>query len=164
MSIRKIAFCAVCVSLYVILGMYGLVIGNFIKISFDFIPVLVISYLAGPLYGGLCGGLGDILLCLIRPTGPYFIGFTLIQVINGILYGVILFNKKVSFKRMFICGSIKLILTDIFLSAICLHILYGDAISVILPARIFKALIVFVIFVFLGKNVLRYIEKSHYKI
>ena len=38
----------------------------------------------GPVMGFMCGGLGDIIQYIIKPTGPYFPGWTLSAALLGL--------------------------------------------------------------------------------
>lgn len=44
--------------------------------------------LFGPVVGGIMGGIGDILKFLIKPTGPYFFGYTLNAMLGPVIYGI----------------------------------------------------------------------------
>ena len=46
--------------------------------------------LFGPGVGGAVGALSDILGYAVRPTGPYFPGFTVTAALSGVIFGLLL--------------------------------------------------------------------------
>ena len=50
--------------------------------------------LFGPVVGGIMGGIGDILKFLIKPTGPYFFGYTLNAMLGPVIYGIFLLSSS----------------------------------------------------------------------
>lgn len=138
---KSIALLAMMGSVSIVLGYYSIVIGDYIKIGFSGIPNQIVSYLFGPSIGGIFGGVLDILKYIVRPTGPFFPGFTISGIIAGIIYGIVLHNKPITFTRILIAKFISAIIIDIILNTLWLSILYGNAFMVILPIRIIKTVI-----------------------
>ena len=60
-----------------VLGFLKIPITQLIELRFQFLPVAMAGLLMGPAVGSMVGALTDILAYLVRPTGPYFPGFTL---------------------------------------------------------------------------------------
>ena len=74
---KVMAVAAMLIAIGVILGFFSVQLTEFIRIGFSGIPNELASMLFGPVVGGIMGGIGDILKFLIKPTGPYFFGYTL---------------------------------------------------------------------------------------
>ena len=83
----------------------------------------------------------DILKYLVKPTGPYFPGFTITAAVYGVIMGLGIYKRPLSFKRLLVTSFICIVVCDICLNTIWLSMLYGNAITVILPARVLKSLI-----------------------
>lgn len=62
---------------------------NVLRISFSGPFVRLSSLLFGPVYGGISGGLLDILSYILKPVGGYMFPVTLTAILNGILVGVL---------------------------------------------------------------------------
>ncbi len=73
----------------------AVVLGRFLSINiwnmsigFSFVPLMLCGFLFGPLWGGVCGGLADLVGATLFPFGPYFPGFTAVAFLSGILFGL----------------------------------------------------------------------------
>ena len=159
MSIKKMAVSSLLIAVSVVLGMFSITLGNFIKISFSLTAVELIGYLFGPVIGGIGGGISDILQFMAKPTGPYFPGFTLNAILCGVICGLGLHNKKVTFKRVAIVILIKVLIIDLFLTGVNLSILYGEAFRAMILMRIIKVIFVYPIDLALAFYLLKLADK-----
>lgn len=125
----------------IVLGYFTLVIGNYLKIGFSTLPAQVVYYLFGPVVGACFGGSMDILKYLVKPTGPFFPGFTLSAVAAGILYGIFYYKKPLSIIRVFTAELTVSVICNMLLGTLWLTILHGKGFLAILPPRIVKNLI-----------------------
>lgn len=87
---KVMAVAAMLIAIGVILGFFSVQLTEFIRIGFSGIPNELASMLFGPVVGGIMGGIGDILKFLIKPTGPYFFGYTLNAMLGPVIYGIFL--------------------------------------------------------------------------
>ena len=83
----------------------------------------------------------DVLKYFLKPTGPFFFGFTLNAMLSGIIYGSILYRKPVSWKRILIAKFLVKLFINCVLGTYWLSMLYGNAFLVLLPARLLKNVI-----------------------
>lgn len=109
-----------------------------IKITFTFLPNEFIYYLFGPTVGAVFGGVLDILIFIIKPTGTYFFGFTLSGILTGILFGLLLYKRSVSLGRVFIATLIRVLIIDLLLNTYWLTVMYGYNFVALLPMRALK--------------------------
>ncbi len=80
-------------------------IGTIVKIPTKFISVFVTASLFGPLLGGLVGATGDLLNCLLAPSGPIIPQITAIEFLSGFVYGVFFFKSSIS-RRSYIIRTV----------------------------------------------------------
>lgn len=132
---------AMMIALGVVLGFYTVQIGDFLKIGFSGLANELTAMLFGPVVGGLMGGVTDILKFVIRPTGPFFFGFTLNAVLGAVIYGMFWYKRPLSLKRVFAAKITVAIVVNLFLNTYWLSILYGKGFAALLPARAIKQLI-----------------------
>lgn len=142
-NVRCITLAAMFGAISIVLGGLGIQIGNFLKINFTFLPNNFIFYLFGPVVGMIFGLAMDVLTFIIKPTGPYFVGFTISAILNGLIYGMILYKKPISLKRILFANIIVFVVVRIFLNTYWLSILFGNGFFTLLPIRVFKELIMF---------------------
>ena len=70
-----------------ILGMLTIHINQFLQIGFSSLTHAVTGYLYGPVLAMFAGGILDILKWIIKPDGRFFIGFTINEMLDGLIFG-----------------------------------------------------------------------------
>lgn len=139
---KNIVFCGLMAALAIVLGMVATIsIGQYIRIGFAGLPNRMVDFFFGPVVGCLFGGALDILKYFLKPTGPYFFGFTLNAILSGVIYGTILYRKPLSWKRVILSEFLVKLFINCLLGTYWLSMLYGNAFLVLLPARLFKNVI-----------------------
>ncbi|MBC2575095.1 folate family ECF transporter S component [Peptostreptococcus canis] len=124
-DIRTLTGSSLLVAMSVIVDFFRIVISNILEISFGFAPIALGGAIYGPIVGGIIGGIADIIQYLVRSSGPFFPGFTLNAILTGIIYGLFLYKKEITLKRIVLCVLVEGILITIILTPIWLNILYG---------------------------------------
>lgn len=129
-KIAPLCVCSMMLALRIVLGMFSnftLSFMPFVKIGFSFLPIVIVAYLYGPVCAGIVSGAGDILsIILANPTAFSIMpGITLCYVLEGIIFGVILFEKELKVKRVIIAFLCVLLLCRLPLNTLVLHALMG---------------------------------------
>ncbi len=159
-DLRTVVFCGLMAALAVVLGYVASIeIGQYIRIGFSGLPNQVVSYLFGPAIGSIFGGVLDVLKWAIKPTGPYFPGFTLSAFLGGLIYGGFFYKRPISVWRVFLAHLIVTVIVNIGLNTYWLVLLYNRVASVILPARILKNAIMLPIDTFLTYVILKAVDR-----
>lgn len=114
---------------------------QFIQISFGFVIVAIASYLYGPVWSTMIAAITDIFGTLISGS-VYFRGFTLSAILGAVIYGLFLFNHKVTGQRIFLAQLIITLFVDVILNTLWLTMMYKTPFFGILPVRILKEVIV----------------------
>jgi ECF transporter S component (folate family) len=138
---RSLAVAAMLLAIAVVLGFFSVQLTESIRISFTFLANELTGMLFGPVVGMLEGGLADIVNYMIKPTGPFFPGFTISGILGGLIYGMFLYKKPLTLRRIILTNSLVTVFVNMLLNTYWLTLLYGNAYLVILPARIVKELI-----------------------
>lgn len=112
-----------------------------LRIGFGFLPIAMLGILYGPLWAGAAYALGDVLGMLIFPSGAFFPGFTLSAALTGVVYGVMLHEKPVNWKRVLMAASIVCLGINLIMDTYWLYLLMGNAVIGILPARLLKSVV-----------------------
>lgn len=139
--VRTITTMAMFAAISVVLGYFTLAFGDFIKIGFSSISNQMVYYLFGPVVGGFFGGALDILKYIIKPTGPYFPGLTLVPMVAGVLYGCFFYKKPLSFWRVLAAEFTVAMVCNVCMTTICLSIMYNKGIMALIPLRLIKNLV-----------------------
>lgn len=125
----------------IVLGFFKIPLTEIIEIRFASLPVAIAGYLFGPVVGGAVGALSDVGGYLLKPTGPFFPGFTITSMISGILFGCILHGRKPSLQRILAAQVVHTLICGILLNSIWLSLLYGNGFIAVLAARLVKELV-----------------------
>jgi ECF transporter S component (folate family) len=141
LNTKTMAYMSMLIALYGCLSFLTIYITQALRFNFTFIPVAVASILFGPLAGGITGAFGDVLGWVITQTGPYFPGFTISGFVSGIIYGVFLYKKEITIRRVVFAAITMVIVVELFLNALWLSILFGNAFFVLLTERLLKIVI-----------------------
>ena len=141
-NVRVLTTVGMLLAISVVLGFFKLPITELVELRFQFLPVACAGMLFGPVTGALMGGLSDILCYIVRPTGPFFPGFTISAVIQGIIYGSML-HKNVTLKRIIAAQLLDTVIVSLILNPIWLSILYGQGFIAVFAARIIKSIVMF---------------------
>lgn len=93
-NLRSLVTAALLIALHTVFAcFFSIMVTDSLRISISFIVNVVIGCMFGPVMGLVCGGIGDIIQYVIKPTGPYFIGWTISAALAGLLYGAFFYRK-----------------------------------------------------------------------
>lgn len=122
---QGVALSAMFVAISCVLSFFKFGITQSVNVTLFFLPISIAAQLLGPLPAVAVGGIADLLGCIIRPTGPYFPGFTLNAMITGLIYGIFFYSKRPKLWVVIVARLIVMVAVDLILTPIWLHILYS---------------------------------------
>lgn len=120
--------------------------------------------------GSLFGGGMDIIKFMLKPDGGFMPGFTFNAMLAAFIYGLFLYKKPLSLKRMLAAKLVVAVLCNILLGTLWLSMINGKGYLALLPARAVKNLIQWpvdsLIFVLVAKTleqagVFRLVRRQH---
>lgn len=126
-KLRSLVIIAMLLALCVVLGAFANItmFGNAVKVNFTCLPMAVAGSLYGPFASLLVGALGDIIAIMLVPNGTFFPGITLCAGLTALIYGFFLYKKKITMPRVIIAWLIKALVSETFLKAFWLYVMYG---------------------------------------
>ncbi len=139
-QVKKIAMIGMLLAVQVIAGQYLAIRLPVVNISFIFLPLAITGMLFGPLWGGVSGLLGDILVALQGPYG-YYPPMGITAFFSGLIYGLFLYEKAPTVKRIAACVITRTVLCSLLLQTVFLTFLSGKGFLALLPARLLQAAI-----------------------
>ena len=150
-NVTTITCLALLIALDIVLTRFLAINTQFLRISLGMIPVAIAGIAFGPVWGGVCGAVGDVLGRLLYPSGAYFPGFTLTAALTGMIYGLFLYHKSEQhiLRNTFLASTIVCIGCNLLLDTLWLDLMYGSGFIAILPARIVKCVFNIPIYSFL---------------
>lgn len=172
---KKIILSGLLLSLLIILSRFVSFKSQILVISFSFIPIIISAILLGPKYTLVIAALGDFLGATLFPFGSYFIGFTILEALTGLIYGLILYKKpnneesnsfyteKNLIIRLILSSFINLVIIGIFITGYMISTLYGNAYIVVISSRAITKIIMLpiqiIIIYLLHTRIITYSEK-----
>lgn len=162
-NVRTLTTTAMLISIGILLGFFKIPITNAIEIRFTQIPLASIGVLFGPAVAAVSGIIMDIGQFLVKPTGPYFPGFTLSSAVTGLVFGLMLHKKTITFQRILITQILYTIIVGIVLNSVWLSMLYENAFMVILTARLLKEIVMIPVNAFILLAIIKPVSLIHIK-
>ena len=122
-------------AIQMVLSSYGTIqVNDSLKISLAHLALAPTAMLFGPVAAAIQGAMSDILGFLLKPTGPYFPGFTISAALGGVIYGLFLFESDRKLWQIVLARAVIMVLVNpLFLTR-----LYGPSQAALLPVRALK--------------------------
>ena len=139
--ILRIVYISLLISIQIILTRCLSISLPFIKITFGFLPSVIIAIVYGPIYSSVSFGLASFIGATLFPVTGYFVGFTISAFLSGFIFGVFLYKKPKQVWRVLCSVLIVSIVINLFINTLWLSIVLGQAYRCILAWRISKLLI-----------------------
>ena len=144
-NVRTLTLAALLSAIGIIAGFFKIPISEIIEIRFSLLPIAVAGSVFGPCIAAIVGIVSDLGGFLIKPTGPYFPGFTISGAVSGMIFGLCLYQKRGTvpgIHRVLAAVIINSVIVNLLLNSLWLTLLYGKGGFVaVLSARIVKELI-----------------------
>ena len=136
-QVRVLAGAAMLLALGVIVDTFTIRVSDALRIGFSFLPLALTGYLYGPVVGAVSGLAGDLIKYFLYNYGePFFPGFTLNALLSGFLYGIILYQNRVTISRAVCAKVCTAVIINLLLTPLWLSIMYGKAFWLYLSLRI----------------------------
>ena len=147
-------------AIQMVLSSYGVIqLNDSLKISLAHLALAPTAMLFGPVAAALQGALSDILGFLLKPTGPYFPGFTISAALSGVFYGCLLYASDRRLWQIILARALVMVIINITLNTFFLTMLYGPSQAALLPVRIMKNVMQFPIDCLLLTAVCRTVQR-----
>ncbi|MFG6319611.1 MAG: folate family ECF transporter S component [Clostridia bacterium] len=148
---KKLILAGLLLAILIIFDRFVSIKTLYLQISFSFLPIAIAGILLGPKYSCAIATLGDLIGSLLWPFGEYFIGFTLVDTVVGLIFGLCLYNKnegeffegKQLLIRLCVACALTLWIVELPIMSLMLSLLYGNAFIVVLTGRLATKLIMF---------------------
>lgn len=116
-NVRCIVTIGLLLAVAVVLDGFGSIrIGDYIKINFTFLPLSMVGILFGPVPGLFAGLMTDIIGYLVNPVGAFIPALVLISGLEGLIYGMVLYNIK---SERTVKTIIKIVAARLSVCAVC---------------------------------------------
>lgn len=140
-KLNTIVITALLIAIGIILGQFSIQITDTMKIGISFIATQMTAMLFGPVVGGVMGGVTDILKFIIKPTGPFLIGYTISAILGPVIYGMMLYKKPIALWRILLSKTVVAIFINLLLGTFWSYHYFGAAFWAAIPAKLIQQII-----------------------
>ena len=140
-KLRTLVVTALLIAIGIVLGQFSIQITDSTKIGISFIATQMTAQLFGPVVGGIMGGVADILKFIIKPTGPFLIGYTISAILGPVIYGVMLYKKPITLWRILLSKTVVAIFINLLLGTFWTYHYFGAAFWAAIPAKLLQQVI-----------------------
>ncbi|MBR4832569.1 MAG: folate family ECF transporter S component [Butyrivibrio sp.] len=124
---KTLTLAAMLVAIGIVLGFFKIPISQIIEIRFGSLPIAVAGMSLGPGIAGIIGAIIDVLGYLVKPTGPFFPGFTISGIVSGLIFGIAFYKKELSLGRIVVASALHTLVVGIIMNTFWLDLLYIKA-------------------------------------
>lgn len=125
LNARSIAIMGLLIALSITLTRLISIETTFLRVSFGFVPQVIMGILFGPFWSGVGGVLADLAGMMLFARATFFIGFTLNALVEGSIYGWFFHNKELTLKRSFFAVLTVTLVSNLFLTPLWLALMYN---------------------------------------
>ena len=163
-SVKNLSLIAVFMAIWLVLNLFVVEVSSFLCISFEFIAVFFVSAMFGPVVGAIFGFFGDLVCYFVHPVGAFFIWYAVSVMIDGVIYGLILYKNKYNVKNVVLAQIARDVITNVILNSIFIWMQFGGDflhmfLFVRIPKNIIKIPVNCVLMVFLVKVFKNFVKK-----
>ena len=117
---------------------FRLELSQTLRVGISFVARGACGMLYGPVVLSLSAAAGDLIKYVLKPTGPYFWGFTFNAALAGLISGLFLYKGKVSVWRVVAAKGLVNVLVNGVLGTYWKTLLYGKAFMVTVVPSVVK--------------------------
>ena len=97
---------------------------------------------------------------MVKPTGPFFPGFMLSNVVTAVIFALLLHNKPIKLWRIILAEALNVVCVGMLMNSMWLSMLYGKGFVALITARVVKELITLPIYSAALYFLLRVVSKT----
>ncbi len=125
-KLRSICGTGMLTALNIVLDQFSVMLTPTLRIGLGFLPASVCGWAYGPVMAGLLCAVSDVLTFMIKPRGAFNPVWTLVAVVPGLIYGLVLYRRPVSLWRTALAKALETILVRWGLNPLCMVLLLGE--------------------------------------
>ena len=135
---RCLTFGALVCALSIALGSFYLVVGSNLRIYLTFIVKSLGCAVYGPIVGAIVAFLSDTIGFLLFPSGPYFPGYLLSEILAACIYSLFLYRERFHWLRALAAKMLINYLINVLLGCLWSYLLYGKTYLYYLTTSLIK--------------------------
>lgn len=137
-STKNLALLAISIALNVSLKSIFLPVGDNLRIYFTFVITVLESAMFGPAVALISGFVTDIVGFILFPSGTFFIGYTISEVLGHFIYALFLYNRNITIFKIFISKLTVNLFVNVTLGSLWSAMLYSKGYMYYLTKSLIK--------------------------
>ena len=109
---KTLVYASVLTAISIVLRLLGFPQSGVFRIEFGFLPIVLVSFLYGPVVGGISYIVADIVGTIFTGMSPFF-PITVCKFFIGVIYGLFLYKKEADLKRITLSNIVIFFLIDL---------------------------------------------------
>ncbi|HHT20972.1 MAG TPA: folate family ECF transporter S component [Tissierellia bacterium] len=142
---RRLTAFALLIALQIILTRFLSIQTPVVRISFFFVPIAISAILFGPWVAGMLAAVADVMGFFLNPVGTFHPGFILSAFLTGVVYGLFLYRKEVTWLRIALAALMVSLLINLGLNSLWLSQILGQGVWGLIIGRVIKEAVLFVV-------------------
>ncbi len=138
LTTRVIAFAAVLIAMNIVLSRFlSINIGSYIRLTPSQVPIILAGFWFGPVVGGICGTVGDLMGALIQGYAPN-VFITISAALTGILPALMkryVFHNKINMWKLGFILAVNGLIGSLGFSCLGIHLYSGTPYVVLYATR-----------------------------
>lgn len=129
LSTQMLTLMGLLIALIIVLSNILAIDTQFLKLTFAFIPKMIMGMIFGPFWTAVGSVVADLIGNTMFAKAPFFFGFTLNKILEGLIYGYFFYNKKITWKNCILCTVTVTALINLGLTPLWLSMLYNTPLN-----------------------------------
>lgn len=125
-NLRMLTFASLCCALSIALGSVYVLVGENLRIYITFFVKAVGCSVYGPVVGMVAAAVADTLGYVLFPSGPYFPGYMLTEILGALIFGCMFYRRRITVIRIYGAKFLVNYLVNVLLGCLWSKILYGQ--------------------------------------
>ncbi|MQS89336.1 folate family ECF transporter S component [Companilactobacillus mishanensis] len=137
-TVHELTWMALLIAMQMVLSKLSVGSG-ILQVGFSFIAIGLMGYYFGPIKAMFANAAADIIANVLLPTGGgFFWGFTLSALVAGLIYGFMLYNRKVTLLNVFLTVLLITVVINTLMNTFWISMMTHNPFWVMLLTRLPK--------------------------
>lgn len=141
---RLTAF-ALLIALQIILTRFLSIQTPIVRISFFFVPIAISAIMFGPWVASMLAAVADVMGFFLNPVGTFHPGFVLSAFLTGVVYGLFLHRKEITWLRVAMAALVVSLVINLGLNSFWLSQILGKGVWGLIVSRVIKEVVLFAV-------------------
>ncbi len=124
-STKYLAIIAAMVAMKTVLSFFSIPISESLRITLGWLLTSIEGAVLGPGAAAVSGAVTDIVSFMVKPTGPFFIGYTLSAMLGPLVYGLYFYRQKITLPRIILAKATVNYVVNVLIGSIWSAVLYS---------------------------------------